>query len=757
MQRPHRINLNADWQFQFEQQRPETVHLPHSWNALDTMEVRLDQHYRRGVGVYTKRITPPTLTERLWLEIEAASQKAKVYQDGLLIGEHAGGYTAFTVEITARQPFELRIEVDNRPDPDLIPSDMSDFFLYGGLTRNLWLYATGQIRLEKIFIDTQIANKQGFINFRGSLSDTASQPLTLEVEITEGSSANTTHFALSASRDFQFDLTPVQNPRLWSPDQPHLYIVSVKLMQNEKILDHLHLKIGFRTFEFPIGGAFYLNGERLLLKGTHRHEDWAGYGSAVPDELTCQELVQIKAAGFNFIRLGHYPQTPIVLEMCDALGILVWEELPWCRGGVGGDLFKTQTKNMLIEMIEQHYHHPSIIFWGLGNELDWESEHPASSDEKVAAFLTELHNLSHERDSSRLTALRRFEPGASIVDVYSPSIWSGWYRGRYEDYETALLAAIALYPRFLHMEWGGDSHVGRHSAGPHLQETIPHEINHEEVPGLALSTDGPVRASRDGDWSESYMLDVMEWHLQVQAKISHLAGTAQWVFKDFGTPLRPENPIPYINQKGLVDRAGCPKDVYFLFQAYFTDTPVCYIESPTWKIRVGQPDELQRVRVYSNCETVELFINEVSQGKKVRDVTAFPASGLVWHVPFKLGQNQLIAVGTGRDGKERSHEISQRFVLPTPAQPPNLISELQAISDTKVLFSVQLVDHAETPLTQPEQVIQFEAVSGGHLLKNQGTAEGSQVVTTANGRAAIWVICQSPEDLKIVCRIQESS
>lgn len=253
------------------------------------------------------------------------------------------------------------------------------------------------------------------------------------------------------------------------------------------------------------------------------------------------------------------------------------------------------------------------------------------------------------------------------------------------------------------------------------------------------------------------MLDVMEWHLQVQAKISHLAGTAQWVFKDFGTPLRPENPIPYINQKGLVDRAGCPKDVYFLFQAYFTDTPVCYIESPTWKIRVGQPDELQRVRVYSNCETVELFINEVSQGKKVRDVTAFPASGLVWHVPFKLGQNQLIAVGTGRDGKERSHEISQRFVLPTPAQPPNLISELQAISDTKVLFSVQLVDHAETPLTQPEQVIQFEAVSGGHLLKNQGTAEGSQVVTTANGRAAIWVICQSPEDLKIVCRIQESS
>ena len=260
----------------------------------------------------------------------------------------------------------------------------------------------------------------------------------------------------------------------------------------------------------------------------------------------------------------------------------------------------------------------------MGNELDWESDHSTTNDDDVYAFLGELHELCHQLDPSRLTALRRYDRGAQIVDVYSPSIWSGWYRGRYEDYEAVLSDAMSRFPRMIHTEWGGDSHVGRHNSGPHLRRQIDSHTTHEENPGVALSSEGEARGSLDGDWSESYILDLMEWHLQVQNRLPNLAGTAQWVFKDFGTPLRPENPIPYVNQKGLVARDGTPKDVYFLFQAYQTNTPVCHIESPTWPIRAGEPGALKRVRVYSNCERVELFVNGRSQGTKFLNPTIPP-------------------------------------------------------------------------------------------------------------------------------------
>ena len=198
--------------------------------------------------------------------------------------------------------------------------------------------------------------------------------------------------------------------RLWSPDAPNLYQLQVGLYGRgvaDPVFEMVEDKIGFRHFEFPEHGAFYLNGERLLLKGTHRHEDWAGYASAVPDEITRKEFELIKESGFNFVRLGHYPQSRATLEACDELGLIVWEELPWCRGGVGEDTFKTYARQMLHEMIDQHFNHPSIVFWGMGNELDWDYEHLASTDDKVIDFLTELNTLSHQLDPSRLTALRR--------------------------------------------------------------------------------------------------------------------------------------------------------------------------------------------------------------------------------------------------------------------------------------------------------------------------------------------------------------
>ncbi|MCB0036570.1 MAG: hypothetical protein KDE51_21205, partial [Anaerolineales bacterium] len=580
-----RILLNDGWRFQFENGPAERVTLPHTWNALDTMDTNLERHYRRGIGRYERLVPPYDAERRQFVLFEAAAQKAQVWLDEKLLGTHVGGYTPFTLELPAGGGI-LRVETDNRPDLDLIPSDRSDFFLYGGLTRNIWLYETGAVRLAQLHLQQAWQDGQVNVTVSGHIDGVLGSETVLEVTITDTNG----RVVSSAKRpivetEFQFELPPIMDPARWSPKRPVLYTVSGRLLHNGIVSDEIGERIGFRSYQFPKGGPFYLNGERLLLRGTHRHEDWAGLGSAVPDELSRQELAQIKTAGFNFIRLGHYPQAEAVLDACDELGLIVWEEIPWCRGGVGGELFKERARAMLREMIGAHFNRPSIIFWGVGNELDWESDHADTTDDDVYAFLAELHKLSHQLDPSRLTALRRYDRGAAVVDVYSPSIWSGWYRGRYEDYEAVLKDAMQRFPRLIHTEWGGDCHVGRHNSGPHLQRPIAHHLTHEENPGVAHATDGEARASLDSDWSESYMLDLMEWHLQVQNRLPNLAGTAQWAFKDFGTPLRPENPLPYINQKGLFDRAGQPKDVYYLFQAYQTETPVCYIESPSWPIR----------------------------------------------------------------------------------------------------------------------------------------------------------------------------
>ncbi|MGJ3240124.1 MAG: glycoside hydrolase family 2 protein [Anaerolineae bacterium] len=572
--RPNRIKFNQDWCFCFEDDQWEDVQLPHTWNALDTMSTDPDWHYRRGVGIYEKHFQPPDDVEgrTLWLEFEAVAQKAKVYFDDELLTEHYGGYTAFVVNIP-NCAGTIRVEADNTPDPDLIPSDLSDFFLYGGITRNVWFYTTDRawlatIRCEIVATDIH-ARLKVYLTLGGDYHRVEQVAISLQ-----GIGFPTLYHVDTDDASFDKEIT-VDMPLIegdaykkWSPDNPNLYQLRVGLYGHglaSEELDLIEEKIGFRSFEFPKHGVFYLNGDRLLLRGTHRHEDWAGYGGAVPDEITRKEFQMIKDAGFNFVRLGHYPQSRAALETCDELGIIVWEEIPWCRGGVGGDTFKEHTRTMLHEMITQHYNHPSVIFWGLGNELDWVSEHPDSTDDKVCNFLQELNDTTHKLDPSRLTALRRFDYGAQVVDVYSPSIWAGWYRGKYTDYEQNLRDAMVKYPRFLHAEWGGDSHAGRFRQSPHIDEEPQSTVDNAEVDGTATNNQGFTRYSKDGDWSESYILKLMDHHLMVQNKLVNFAGGLQWAFKDFGTPLRPENPIPYVNQKGLLTRDGTPKRNYHLF------------------------------------------------------------------------------------------------------------------------------------------------------------------------------------------------
>lgn len=306
LRRNARTSLNEGWRFRFsgDAGTSELVSLPHSWNALDTMETDPARHYRRAVGVDQRMLPAQSLLsgERLWIEFEAASQKARVELNGRLVAEHLGGYTAFAVDIgRPDEDSDLIVRVHNRHDPDLIPSDLSDFFLYGGLTRNAWLYKTGPARIAAAWIDAEFKSGIASLTARGRLEGDLKRGARLVVELRDPDGVVVTQKAVSVrSPEFAANLGTILGPRLWSPARPDLYCASFRLDIDDQLSDQVEVSAGLRWFRFSAGGLLQLNGQPLGLHGTHRHEDWAGYGSVVPDDLTRREMKLIREAGFNF-------------------------------------------------------------------------------------------------------------------------------------------------------------------------------------------------------------------------------------------------------------------------------------------------------------------------------------------------------------------------------------------------------------------------------------------------------------------------
>ncbi|MEM9936729.1 MAG: glycoside hydrolase family 2 TIM barrel-domain containing protein, partial [Bacteroidota bacterium] len=618
---------------------------------------------------------------------------------------------------------------------------------YGGITRDVWLIEYPQVYLEDIVWTTPVLNEEeATIQFSGALN--VSKSLVEPEIVVELLSPNEEVVAKNrfellreelVERDGSFTLPsfPLNNPALWSPETPNLYTARISLMAGEKELDTQRRKLGLRWFSFSENGAFTLNGQKLLLRGTHRHEEHAGYGAAMPDSLHRKDMELIKEMGANFVRLGHYPQDPEVYRACDELGLIVWDELPWCRGGMGGEEWKTNTRRLLQEQILQNRQYTSICFWSLGNEIYWLPDFPGGDDpEKLNAFLQELNDLAHELDPSRLTAIRKYYEGADLVDVFSPSIWAGWYAGVYTNYESALERERKKYPNMLHMEYGGSSHVGRHTETPVTGDGLLSEEEWAEVANQV----SVKNIAKEGDWTENYIVDLFDWHLSVSEAFPDFAGNAQWAFKDFGTPLRPENAIPYVNQKGLLDRAGNPKDSYYVFKSYWSEEPFVYIESHTWTERAGPKGKNREVSVYSNCPEVELFHDGISLGKRAFKKGNFPAHNLRWQVPFSEGTNELLAVGYV--GEEVSFTDSLRLNYRyEPAGKPHHIS-LQASPVERGTFLVEatMVDQEGNRVLTYEDKVYFSLNGQGQLMVKYGTPTGSQVIEMANGRAAIEVL-----------------
>ena len=639
-----RISLNQDWKFirhdvdagwrqGLDDEQWLSVSIPHCWNAADVYDTRNvfdgyeEYHgYYRGPGWYRRhfRLDPTASGKKIFLEFEGANQTAEVWVNNEYMGKHVGGYTGFSFDVTdhVRLGKEnlLAVRVDNSYDYD-IPPHTADFIMYGGLYRDVRLVIADQTYIEDVYITSPELSAAAAevvlqIDVRNETKSNCQITLATNVVNPDGEIETTAESSqeieAGGSYRFQQVTPPIEFPILWSPDQPVLYSIYSTIVVDGRIVDEIKTSYGFRWYSFDSDKGFSLNGKPLKLKGVNKHQDYLELGNAVPDSLQVRDIQIIKDMGANFIRLAHYPHDPAVLDACDEKGLLVWAEIPLVNS-VGGEAFAENTRQMMREMIRRDRNHPSVILWGVTNE----SAMGFANREQVPIaqeLLESLNELTHQEDPSRLTvqAHNHFKDIAlaDITDVIGRNRYYGWYEGTMEDFGRIMDEEHRDHPdwNILISEYGVGSKRGYH-------------------------VDNPVPF----DFSEEYQLDFHEHYLQVINERPWIAGGAVWNMFDFGSFVKIGN-IPRVNQKGLCDMARKPKDAYYLYQSQWSAKPMVYIVSHTRTRYEGVQGESRVFRVYSNCETVELFLNGRSLGEK-RDQYVYR-----WDVVFDGGENQLLAI-----------------------------------------------------------------------------------------------------------------
>ncbi|MBD8002065.1 glycoside hydrolase family 2 TIM barrel-domain containing protein [Phocaeicola faecium] len=633
--------INDGWEFRKPADTEWTsVNIPHTFN----LDAYRQPNYYQGKGLYRRVLTLPEVDphRRYYLKIDAASKAAEVTVNGKSAGSHAGGYTAFVVDVTDYIQKEniIEITVDNGRK-DITPIS-ADFTFWGGIYRDVWLVSTPEqhFRMDNmgsdgVFVSTPEVNGQrGKIQVKGEVTNDAETAVTLEVQnqiySPQGDLLQTrkqkVKLKAGETREFGYVSDVIANPDLWSPETPSLYKVKTQLLnpKTNEVIDEKTNKVGFRWFAFDGNKGFSLNGKPYKLRGVNRHQDQAPVGVALDDEAHRRDIRLIKELGCNFIRISHYPQDDAIVEMCDELGLLAWEEIPIINIVPDTPGYADNCELNLREMIRQHYNHPSIIAWGYMNEIlltvpPVDSPEWQPCKERTVALAQRLEAALKEEDSSRVSVMAfnmtnlYNEIGLDLEDVVGWNLYQGWYVDKLEDFNKWCEDQHRRYPHhpMIISEWGAGSDRRLHT------------------------TEG-----RAFDFSMEYQQTYVEHYLPFIEEKEWISGCTYWNFIDFNVAARQES-MPRVNNKGLFYNDRTHKDVAYYFKSMWRkDIPVLRIASRDWKVRVGKEGETQQIKLYSNLPEVELFVNGESAGKQATD-----NCHAVFNVVLPVGTSVLTAQG----------------------------------------------------------------------------------------------------------------
>ncbi len=628
-------NLNRSWQFTYGWEVRHgistTVNIPHTWNT-DALSGKQD--YYRGIGNYQKNINIPLESKgkRLFLKFYGVGNIANIFINGKHACEHRGGYSAFTLEITNMVEYgkenTIMVRANNSPQLDVMPL-LGDFNMYGGIYRNVELITTNKSNISLLdygssgvyLLQKEVTGKRANIEAT-VMTSTSESGLKVRIEVIDKDkivAKNEVSVTVGENSANTLSLS-IKNPRLWDgTTDPFTYTTRTSLVDaSGKVIDSVEEPLGVRYFSVDPNKGVFLNGKHIQLKGVCRHQDRAIIGNALSSIHHQEDMDIMVEMGVNAIRLAHYQQSKETYNLCDKEGMIVWAEIPFIgpggyrdKGFVDQPSFRENGKEQLIELIKQNFNHPSILFWGLFNELKEQGDNPCE-------YIAELNKLSKELDPSRLTTSASNQEGDlnRITDLIAWNKYYGWYGGDPSE--------IGVWADRAHKEFPntpiGISEYGAGGSTIHqndeLTKTNPNSYWHPE------------------NWQTHFHIE----HWKAIDSRPFLWGTFVWNMFDFGAAHRTEGDVPGINDKGLVtfDRAH-KKDAFYFYKANWNKKePFVYIAQ---RRNLEREKSNQQFMVFSNQPSVELIVNGKSYGKAQGDYGIF-----TWdNITLNKGENTVTA------------------------------------------------------------------------------------------------------------------
>jgi len=579
------------------------VSLPHTWNAQDGQDG--GNNYLRGPGWYRLHLKPESSLagHRLLLQFDGAFLKTELFVNGKSAGTHTGGFARFRMDVTKLllpgQDNVIAVRVDNSPMP--APPISADFTFFGGLYRRVSLLSTEPLHIETMdhaspgvyLSQKSLSAELAEVDCRVLVANRQDHPARAELRALVSDAKGATVAAGTGALELQADSggelkipLRIANPRPWDGTRdPHLYSVLIELRQDGVLTDSLRQPLGLRSVRFDPNQGLVLNGKPYRLNGVCRHQDRPDKGWAISDADEAEDFAIIREMGTNAIRTAHYQQSESWYERCDQAGVAVWTEIPYVNQAGEEPAFSHNAKEQLRELIRQNFNHPSVLLWGIGNEMN---------DRNGIPLLRELAALAKEEDPGRPSTYASDhapqDERSAISEVTAFNRYFGWYRGEFGEFGPNLDQAHELFPN----QPFGVSEYGA-GAGVHQQEQNP-----------------PRRKTTDRLHPEQYQALFHEASWPQLRDRPYLWGSFIWVMFDFASDGRQEGEQDGINDKGLVsaDRKT-RKDAFYYYKAQWSSEPVLHLTSSRHERRTAEGME---VKVYSNASLVELFINGRSLG-----------------------------------------------------------------------------------------------------------------------------------------------
>ena len=664
-----RFSMDPGWRFTlgdpagaerpgFADQGWRRLDLPHDWSIEGTP--RRDApaggrggYYPTGVGWYRKafRLPPGPKGREAWLELDGVYMSSDVYINGFHLGRRPYGYVSFSYDLTRHLVPGINVvavRVDNSAQPN------SRWYSGSGIYRHVWLTLVDPLHVAHwgTYVTTPRADSAGaevVVRTRVENDNPAPRRGILRSVVLDGAGREAARdespFTLAAGEKVELERRiRVASPRLWSVEAPSLYTLRSEVLEGGRAADTVATTFGIRAIAWDKDRGFLLNGRRLKVRGVNLHHEAGGLGAAVPERVWQRRLEALKAMGANAIRTSHNPPAPEFLDLADRLGFLVMAEAfdEWTQGKVPEGYhkyFAEWSERDVTDFVHRDRNHPSIVLWSAGNEIGEQSMPDG------AQVLRRLIDIFHREDPTRPVTTGNDNIVADghpatfafldALDIVGYNYVDRWHERR---------ELFAEQDRHDHPEW---KMIGTESGSIFESRDERYSLgDHAGVP-RANYTSGMIQAERLWKWVElhDYFAGNFMW-----TGVDYL-GESTWPFKGFSS--------------GALDITGRPKDAYYLYQSLWTARPVLHL-FPHWNWP-GREGQVIPVVAYTNCNSLELFLNGRSLGEKRREFPAQGTSGgwntyalpvvaattgdlhFSWDVPYEPGQ--LLALGRLRNGE----------------------------------------------------------------------------------------------------------